>query len=313
MTVMQMVMQGRWHHDSTLLQLPNLLPQHLPQLEAQGVTSLALFLHLFRRKAHRLIADLFPGKEDEPLFEILGEVFEAANHFPRVDVRLTTEVEYPEEEEEAGGQEEEEEEEPLPQVTLHIDLFRRSRRYPRIYAPRFGKPKDEGWWVVIGDPARNELVAVKRINAIRGKTSTKLLFDWDDEMYGEGNDQDNPDGYGFRFYLISDCYMGLDQVCATLCATLRARDSATLCARDSATLSPRDSPMTATRTLNPTPDPDRRCLARCPLPPRLSPWRHPQGRHQVARARRANPHGGCGAGAGSYPWVPTPLGTYPPP
>ena len=68
------------------------------------------------------------------------------------------------------------EEEPLPQITLNIDLFRRSRYYPRIFAPRFTKPKDEGWWVVIGDPQRNELVAVKRIQVPASVCGVMLCF-----------------------------------------------------------------------------------------------------------------------------------------
>lgn len=47
----------------------------------------------------------------------------------------------------------------------------------------------------IGDQARNELVAVKRISAVRRLTSTSLVFDWDPEMYGEGMDPTQRDGY----------------------------------------------------------------------------------------------------------------------
>eukprot|EP01006_Ploeotia_vitrea_P052019 TRINITY_DN67631_c1_g1_i1.p1 TRINITY_DN67631_c1_g1~~TRINITY_DN67631_c1_g1_i1.p1 ORF type:complete len:158 (+),score=47.22 TRINITY_DN67631_c1_g1_i1:41-475(+) len=98
----------------------------------------------------------------------------------------------------------------MPQITVNIDIIRRSRYFPRIYAPRFSKPKDESWWVVIGDPQRNELLAVKRLN-FKKRTSTKLVFDWDEETFGEGNDPDTPDGYTFHFYLVCDSYIGLDQ------------------------------------------------------------------------------------------------------
>ena len=30
-----------------------------------------------------------------------------------------------------------------------------------VHAPRFPKRKDEGWWVVLGDPAAGELVALR--------------------------------------------------------------------------------------------------------------------------------------------------------
>ena len=34
---------------------------------------------------------------------------------------------------------------------------------PVVYAPRYPQVKTEGWWLVLGNPAKNELVAIKRI------------------------------------------------------------------------------------------------------------------------------------------------------
>lgn len=41
-------------------------------------------------------------------------------------------------------------------------------RDARIYAPRFPKPQNEGWFVVVGDLARDEVYAIKRVGWSRG-------------------------------------------------------------------------------------------------------------------------------------------------
>lgn len=44
-------------------------------------------------------------------------------------------------------------------------------RDARIFAPKFPKPQTEGWFVVVGDVARDEVIAVKRLgwSAVRGR------------------------------------------------------------------------------------------------------------------------------------------------
>lgn len=70
-----------------------------------------------------------------------------------------------------------------------------------MHAPRFPKAKDEGWWLVLGEVDSKELLAVKRLGFIRGRTRTSLAFSSPDE----------PCRQIYSLYLISDCYLGLDQ------------------------------------------------------------------------------------------------------
>lgn len=71
----------------------------------------------------------------------------------------------------------------------------------KTYSPRFPKPKDEGWFLVVGDVEAQEVVALKRVNHIRGRTSAQLALV-------------TPETTGrviFTLYLMSDSYLGLDQ------------------------------------------------------------------------------------------------------
>ena len=71
----------------------------------------------------------------------------------------------------------------------------------KAYSPRFPKPKDEGWFLVVGDVEAKEVVALKRVNHIRGRTSAQLALV-------------TPEATGrviFTLYLMSDSYLGLDQ------------------------------------------------------------------------------------------------------
>ena len=75
------------------------------------------------------------------------------------------------------------------------------RHDTRAYTPRFPKAKDEGWWVLIGEVDSGELLALKRLGSVRGKTTTNLAFSTPEE----------PCRKIYTLYLISDCYLGLDQ------------------------------------------------------------------------------------------------------
>jgi hypothetical protein len=78
----------------------------------------------------------------------------------------------------------------------------------KIHAPRFPKPQYESWWLILGDPANDELLALKRVSMRNGpnetlgnRIQTSLSFD-------------TPAHFGkhqYTLYLISDGYLGLDQ------------------------------------------------------------------------------------------------------
>lgn len=71
----------------------------------------------------------------------------------------------------------------------------------KAYAPRFPKSKDEGWWLILGEVDVGELMALKRIGCIRGRTRSSLAFAAPTENCRKI----------VTLYLMSDCYLGLDQ------------------------------------------------------------------------------------------------------
>ncbi|KAK5660264.1 hypothetical protein OQA88_12804 [Cercophora sp. LCS_1] len=81
-----------------------------------------------------------------------------------------------------------------------------TEREGRIYAPKFPKPQTEGWFVVVGDIQRDELVAIKRVGwkggvGIGAKPSVKVGI----KVPGEVRD-----GSKLDVLVVSDGYMGME-------------------------------------------------------------------------------------------------------
>lgn len=61
--------------------------------------------------------------------------------------------------------------------------------------------KDEGWILILGDPGKREVLALKRIGFAYGRHSYQLVFF-------------TPENVGrviYNLFLMSDSYLGLDQ------------------------------------------------------------------------------------------------------
>ena len=71
---------------------------------------------------------------------------------------------------------------------------------PRAVCPRYPKLKEEGWWLVLGDRTSRELLALRRVS-FGDKTATTLTY----EPAPPGAPED------LVVYLMSDCYLGMDQ------------------------------------------------------------------------------------------------------
>ncbi|XP_065194378.1 activating signal cointegrator 1 complex subunit 3-like [Sycon ciliatum] len=89
--------------------------------------------------------------------------------------------------------------------TLSVQLRRHqaSNKRPesRAVTPRFGKVKDEGWWLAIGEADTGELLALKRVGFFRGTQTVNINL----------LAPEKPGRHIYTVYVMSDCYLGLDQ------------------------------------------------------------------------------------------------------
>ncbi|EWM22383.1 u5 small nuclear ribonucleoprotein helicase [Nannochloropsis gaditana] len=191
MELCQMVVQGLWDRDSYLLQIPHFTKEIVKRCEALAdpVESPLGILELdddVREKLLQLppakMADVarfcnaYPNIDLE--WEVVGGVDSVVAGKP-ISVVVTLERETEGGEEEEGG---------VP-VTK------------QVVAPLYPKPKMEAWWLIVGDPARNSLLFIKRVNNVAKRTRTRLNF----AAPTEAGDHD------LKLYFICDSYMGADQ------------------------------------------------------------------------------------------------------
>ncbi|XP_036024563.1 activating signal cointegrator 1 complex subunit 3 isoform X1 [Onychomys torridus] len=89
------------------------------------------------------------------------------------------------------------------QVSLQRVHFESHKGKHESYAvtPRFPKLKDEGWILILGEVDKRELIALKRVGFVRTHHDASLSF----------FTPETPGRYIFTLYLMSDCYLGLDQ------------------------------------------------------------------------------------------------------
>eukprot|EP00041_Stephanoeca_diplocostata_P037705 m.1438324 g.1438324 ORF g.1438324 m.1438324 type:complete len:285 (+) comp25090_c1_seq3:6103-6957(+) len=198
MHVVQMLIQARWHTDSTLLTLPHITAPAVDALRARlRIGSLPEFMAVAQTQSTKLtdVLKTFMSVQEA------RETVAAAQKLPFVSVDahvpgvaeesclrtarpllVTADAEY----------------------VLQVKLSKTSAG-DRNYRPkmaRTGRPVNEGWWLVLGEPTTGELVALKRIGGIKGKSLTTTLAFWSPEQPGPAS---------YSLYLMSDCYMGLDQ------------------------------------------------------------------------------------------------------
>lgn len=115
----------------------------------------------------------------------LADVARVCNRYPSVD--LSFEVE--DADEIASGD----------SVVVVVSLQREADGSAQVHAPHFPKPKDEGWWLVVGDTAANALLSIKRVN-LQQKAKVKLDFV-----------APAPGEHKYMLYFMCDSYLGCDQ------------------------------------------------------------------------------------------------------
>ncbi|XP_077383335.1 activating signal cointegrator 1 complex subunit 3 isoform X2 [Festucalex cinctus] len=226
--LVQMIVQGRWLHDSSLLTLP-----HVEQQD----------LYLFRKLSNqkgRGNAGCYNGPIEglpelmatcngkESIFAAIvnhnfssiqvTQMWTFLSHLPVVEVALSVKGWWEESQQQterqvpAAGANLREASTWLDvhadqEYVLQVSLRRinqgqqRRKQDSKAQAPRFPKVKDEGWFLVIGEVDHKALLAVKRIGYVRNHTTASVAF-FTPEKTGKCI---------YTLYLMSDSYLGLDQ------------------------------------------------------------------------------------------------------
>lgn len=142
MDLSQMLVQGVWDKDSPLLQLPHVTKEVAERAKEAGVESIYDLLEMEAGPRAEVLAGLSDQQK--------ADVARAANRYPNVEMSFQL----------AGGEEVTEGD--AVQVLVSLERENEGEVGP-VYAPRFPKQKDEQWWLVVGDPSKGALLAIKRV------------------------------------------------------------------------------------------------------------------------------------------------------
>ncbi|KAM0927600.1 hypothetical protein ACQ4PT_002783 [Festuca glaucescens] len=181
MELCQMVIQGMWDRDSVLLQLPHFTKELARRCQENGIESIFNLAQMSADDMRDLLQ--LPCSQ---LQDIIGFIKRFPNIAMAYEVCEGDDIS-------AGGN-------VTLQVTLEHDMTSLPSGTGPVHAPRYPKPKEEGWWVVIGDSSTDQLLAIKRV-ALQKRARLKLEF----TAAAEVGKKD------YMVFLMSDSYLGCDQ------------------------------------------------------------------------------------------------------
>ena len=188
MELSQMCVQALWDRDSPLKQIPHFNGNIIDRLKSMGVEQVFDVMEMEnddREKALQLTS------------RQMVDVANFVNRYPNIEVQYELESETAKLGEslmvtvqlERDTDDDEEEEEAPTDVGP-------------VIAPFYPLKKDEGWWVVIGDPSDKTVLAIKRMT-LQKRAQIKLEFTVPEtKAIGEMN---------CKLYVMCDSYMGVDQ------------------------------------------------------------------------------------------------------
>lgn len=213
--VLQMIVQARWHTDNSLLTLPHVDAAALAAFASISIDSLPEAMHMCYRSPERLEKALKNRLKPQQLEQLMEHLSQLPNQRVRIyidglcsaSMKERTQVKL----EPIQG--------PIPEdrwllvaagaeCMLQVEVSHRNGRHARggagalaAVAPRFPKPKDESWFLILGCRERRELLALKRTGSMRATSRHHLTFRAPDEI----------GRVVYTLYLLSDSYLGLDQ------------------------------------------------------------------------------------------------------
>ncbi|XP_067656314.1 U5 small nuclear ribonucleoprotein 200 kDa helicase-like isoform X1 [Haliotis asinina] len=176
MELAQMVTQAMWGKDSYLKQLPHFTPEIIKRCQEKNCETIFDVMEMEDEDRNQLLQ----LTEAE-----MADVARFCNRYPNIE--LTYEVQ-DKDQIHSGST-----------VNVVVTLEREDEVSGPVIAPFFPQKREEGWWVVIGDPKNNSLLSIKRLT-LQQKAKVKLDF----VAPSVGH-------YNYVIFFMSDAYMGCDQ------------------------------------------------------------------------------------------------------
>ncbi|XP_071957193.1 activating signal cointegrator 1 complex subunit 3-like [Antedon mediterranea] len=212
--IIQMVLQGRWINESSLLTIPHIDSSMLSLFKSHSglIETLPELVHHCRGNKvtlHKLLSEKLSDRH-------INEAWDMLHKLPMIQMETNMQGLW------INSTENEQRSVPttfirgIPKdkdyIKVHADqeyvLSINLRRLKggtnndkKAVAPRFPKPKSEGWFMILGDIENKELLALKRVGFV-GRSSTIQLSFFTPENSGH---------VIYTIYLMSDSYLGLDQ------------------------------------------------------------------------------------------------------
>lgn len=176
MELAQMVTQGMWSKDSYLKQIPHFSTEITKRCQEKEVESVFDIMDMEDEERNKLLrlSDLQ-----------MQDVAKFCNRYPNIELSY----EVADKDTLNAGR----------PVVVNVNLEREDEQPGPVIAPFFPQKREEGWWLVIGDPKNNSLISIKRLTL---QQKAKIKLDFISPAVG---------GHTYNLYFMSDCYMGCDQ------------------------------------------------------------------------------------------------------
>uniref|UniRef100_A0A1A9ZDE9 U5 small nuclear ribonucleoprotein 200 kDa helicase n=1 Tax=Glossina pallidipes TaxID=7398 RepID=A0A1A9ZDE9_GLOPL len=176
MELAQMVTQAMWSKDSYLKQLPHFNADIIKRCTEKKIETVFDIMELEDDDRSRLLQ----LNDDQ-----MADVARFCNRYPNIEINFKVE--------------DKDRIRPGSTVNVDVQLEREDEVTGPVIAPFFPQKREEGWWVVIGDPKGNSLLSIKRLT-LQQKAKVKLDFV-----------APSPGRHEYTLYFMSDSYLGCDQ------------------------------------------------------------------------------------------------------
>jgi pre-mRNA-splicing helicase BRR2 len=196
MELAQMVTQAVWNKDSYLKQLPHFTPELIKRCNEKGVESVFDIMDLDDDERNSLLhldeakmADVARFCNRYPNIELTYEVLDkdSIERYFKFKIKLFNSITFNDICISGSS------------VNVVVQLEREDEVTGPVMAPFFPQKREEGWWVVIGDPKANSLISIKRLTL---QQKAKVKLDFTAPSAGD---------HTYTLYFMSDSYMGCDQ------------------------------------------------------------------------------------------------------